>query len=294
MPRKINALIVDDSRTIRKMVMTALDQTGLAKFTFTEAQDGLDALKKFRPGEFDIIFTDMHMPELNGIEFLRELHVVHRQCPPAVMITGESRKEQLLEALNLEGVDALLVKPVDRDRLQIGLKALIDSLPERSGPCAVPHGECVPSAVRSTLAEACRLTLAAAPDDEPVRLGDSVLGMISVLGDVQWSVVFGFAEETAYKAASRFAGYDITPKKQEDMGDAIGELTNIVGGKIKSLLGERNLRITVSLPTVIRASRLQIIVQRSRKTAAHVTHFDSDAGKLWCEVTVGVNTGMVL
>jgi len=90
MAREIRALIVDDSRTTRKMVMTALDQAGLAKFDFTEAEDGLDALEKFRPDETEIIFTDMHMPRMDGVEFLRRLHSLHKTCPPAVMITGES------------------------------------------------------------------------------------------------------------------------------------------------------------------------------------------------------------
>jgi len=157
MAREIRALIVDDSRTTRKMVMTALDQAGLAKFDFTEAEDGLDALEKFRPDETEIIFTDMHMPRMDGVEFLRRLHSLHKTCPPAVMITGESSKDRLLEALSVDGVDALLIKPVDRDRLRTGLKALVDSIPERSGPCLVPHGECVPEAVKTVLLEVCQL-----------------------------------------------------------------------------------------------------------------------------------------
>ena len=57
--------------------MKALDLTGLAKFAFTEAEDGLDALEKYRDGDTDIVFVDMNMPRMGGLEFIRELHTRH-------------------------------------------------------------------------------------------------------------------------------------------------------------------------------------------------------------------------
>ena len=98
MTRPLNALVVDDSATIRKMIIRALNQTGLAEFTFTEAEDGVDALTKYVPGETEIIFVDMNMPKVGGLEFVRTLRAKHRKCPPIVMITAESSQERLAEA----------------------------------------------------------------------------------------------------------------------------------------------------------------------------------------------------
>jgi len=129
--------------------------------------------------------------------------------------------------------------------------------------------------------------------DEAIRRRDIVYGSIAILGDVQWSAVLGFERDTAARVASAFAGYEITPA-HPDIGDAIGELTNIVGGRIKSLVSHRKLDVAVSLPTVVSAKELQVLLQRKRKTTADVAQFDSPLGRLWTEVTVGLHAGMVL
>ncbi|MBM3958093.1 MAG: response regulator, partial [Gemmatimonadetes bacterium] len=63
---EINALVVDDSGIMRKMVMRSLAESRLAQFTFTEAQDGADALTKFRDAAFDMLFVDWNMPNMSG------------------------------------------------------------------------------------------------------------------------------------------------------------------------------------------------------------------------------------
>ena len=206
MARQINALIVDDDAAVRKLIMNQLNQTGLAEFVFAEAEDGIDALEKYRPDETEIIFVDMNMPRMGGIDFIRKLHSLYQSCPPAVMITAESDGERLSNAAQEAGVEALLLKPVDKDRLRTGLKTLVASVPERSGVCAVPHGECVSEAMQFVLTKACNLELTPEPPDEAVRSGSAMLGMISMVGDLQWTVVLGFARDAAEAVASRFAG----------------------------------------------------------------------------------------
>ena len=159
MVRQLNTLIVDDSRTTRQMVMAALKQTGLAEFTFTEADDGIHALDQYQDGHTQLLFVDMNMPRMNGLEFIRKLRTQHKNCPPAVMITGESSTDKLTEAMHETGIDAFLLKPVDRDRLRTGLKTLIDSIPEPHGPSMVPNGECVSQALEEMLAKACKIEL---------------------------------------------------------------------------------------------------------------------------------------
>ena len=293
MVRRINALIVDDSPTTRKMVMSALRQTGLAEFNFTEADDGIDALAQYRAGQTQLLFVDMNMPRMNGLDFIRKLHAQHKQCPPAVMITGESSREKLMEALQETGLDAFLLKPVDRDRLRSGLKTLIDSIPETSGPSVVPNGECVPQAMQEMLGKACNLDLTPEPEDQSVRNGSIVLGMASLMGAVQWSVGLGFTRESAQAVASRFAGCEV-PIDSPELGDAIGELTNIVCGRTKMLLSQRGLSADMSLPTVISASEYRMLVHRPGKTAIDHVHFNSPLGKFWTVVTVGLHAGMIL
>ena len=115
--------------------------------------------------------------------------------------------------------------------------------------------------------------------------------MIALHGDVHWSVVLGFTPDSAQGVATRFAGYDV-PRDGPELGDAIGEIVNIVGGSVKRLLAPRALTADLSLPTVITATQFQVILQR-KTTSSHV-HFDSAVGELWSSVTVGIDPGMIL
>ncbi len=290
MARSINAMVIDDSGMTRKLVMKALTATGLADFSFIEANDGLDALEKFKPGEVDILFVDMQMPRLDGVEFLRKLHATHTSYPPAVMVTSENTREGVLRAKQV-GVDAFMLKPVDIDRLRTGIQKLLDCLPDRSGPCTVPHGEVVPVAFQEAIESMCGFRPQQTDEDADAHDGAIVFGSISVLGSVQWSVVLGFQQAAAAKIASAFAGFDI-PADSEDLGDAIGELANITAGLIQRKLATRNVVIDISLPVVWSASSIKSLIRRNT-TCDHV-HFQCDAGKLWSTVTVGMNPGIVM
>ena len=291
MTRALNTLLVDDSPTVRKLIGRALKQTGLAEFTITEANDGIDALAKYQPGQTDIIFVDMNMPRMGGVEFIRKLRSQHKKCPPAVMITAETNKERLLEALNEPGVDAFLLKPVDRDRLRAGLGTLINSIPARSDNGSLPHVHHVPEAVREIFAEACKIELVTEPPNQELKTADIILVLLSVQGDVHWSVLLGFSSLVAAGAASRFAGYDLLPD-HPDIGDAIGEIANIVGGRLKALLTAEGVEAVVSFPTVIEATGFQFLLQP--KTSAYSVKFNSRVGEVWAVVIVGINAGTVL
>ena len=293
MARKLHALVVDDSIMTRKMVMKALMETGLADFSFTEAEDGLDALEKFRPDEVDLMFVDMKMPRMDGIEFLQRLHELHPGCPPAVMVTAEAKEEAVQDAIARAEVDAFLLKPVDADRMNKGLRSLIQSLPDRTGQWTVPNGDAVAEAFETILAQTCDLMIERDPKGEDIESGDIVFGHISVMGQVQWSVTLGFEGSAAVGAASRFAGMDI-PMESPDLGDAIGELANQTAGIIKRLLTQRGLDVEISLPTVMAARDFRTLVQRKRRTSEDHVHYTSGVGRMWAGVTVGIASGLIL
>jgi two-component system chemotaxis response regulator CheY len=69
----INVLVVEDNKAIRQTVIRTLLQTGLAGLHVEEAENGSDALAKLVNLEPDVILSDWSMPEMNGIELLREL-----------------------------------------------------------------------------------------------------------------------------------------------------------------------------------------------------------------------------
>ncbi len=133
----INALVVDDSGIMRKLVIRALTESELAEFTFSEAADGRDALAKFDSEATDMVFVDWNMPNMNGMDFVRELRATQKRRVPIVMITTESTMGKVEEALGTGAVDAYVTKPFTTDALSRKLEPLFAKLapqaPAKSG-----------------------------------------------------------------------------------------------------------------------------------------------------------------
>lgn len=93
---------------------------------------------------------------------------------------------------------------------------------------------------------------------ELVLICEGVLGIISLVGDVEWSLVLGLPSATAPALTERFAGFAI-PFESEDMGDAVGELTNLFAGEVKVQLDRIGLRSDISLPQVFRGAGIEVL-----------------------------------
>ena len=109
-----SVLVVDDSMTMRQMVGFTLKQAG---FTVIEACDGQDAMEKLPGCTVDLVITDLNMPRLDGIGFIRAL----RQQPqgrhiPVLMLTTESQDARKKEG-RAAGATGWIVKPFHPDRL---------------------------------------------------------------------------------------------------------------------------------------------------------------------------------
>ncbi len=311
--RKIRALLIDDSLVTRRSIIRILEETQLAEFVFTEAENGLDALDKFSPKEFDLIFVDMHMPKMDGFTFLNRIHSENTHYPPAVMITAETNNDRLLKVVNEGGAEAVLLKPVKVDRMRQGLKKLIDSMPISSGQYKVPHSECAVEAFKSTFKKACRLTLQPyAPESQITISGNEVYSVMYLSGGIDWLLQMGFNGKAAVAAASNLAGETLS-FDSPDLLDAIGEVTNTVAGELKRLLLDRDLSVNrLALPTVMSANNIRFHRPEGSKVAADKIMYtatdgnassgseeddlestDTDPAIVWIGVTVGVQAGLM-
>lgn len=132
MSTKLNALVIDDSGVMRKMVMKGLTDAKLADFEFVEAENGQDALEKLRANdEIDIAFVDWNMPVMTGIDFVVEVHKEAKwkgnDAIPMVMVTSEKTMGKLQEALDQAGADGFISKPFTVDELQRKVKKHIET-----------------------------------------------------------------------------------------------------------------------------------------------------------------------
>jgi len=102
-------LVVDDFSTMRRIVRNLLKELGFSNVH--EAEDGVDALKKLRAETFEFVVSDWNMPNMTGIDLLREI----RKDPalkhlPVLMVTAEAKKENIIEAAQA-GASGYVVKP---------------------------------------------------------------------------------------------------------------------------------------------------------------------------------------
>lgn len=100
-------LVVDDEASIREMLQETLQQA--ASYDVDAAEDGRMALQKLRADRFDLVITDLRMPEMDGS---RLLDISRHEFPeiPVVVITGYARLETAIDALRL-GASNFITKP---------------------------------------------------------------------------------------------------------------------------------------------------------------------------------------
>ena len=116
--REIRTLIVDDSSVMRKIVERALRQAGLNLSVVYEAASGTEGLDLLRANQVDLILSDINMPAMDGLEFLRQMRS-QNLAPgvPVVMITTESSEQQVKDAIQA-GANGYIRKPFSVDQLK--------------------------------------------------------------------------------------------------------------------------------------------------------------------------------
>lgn len=107
-------LAVDDSASIRQMVAFTLKDAG---YDVTQANDGQEALNIAKSGKFDLVLTDVNMPNMDGISLTRELRGLPAyKFTPILLLTTESSAEKKQEGKSA-GATGWLVKPFQPEKL---------------------------------------------------------------------------------------------------------------------------------------------------------------------------------
>ena len=104
-------MIVDDSATMRKIIMRTVRMSGLEFEKIEEAGNGAEALTKLDAEALDIVLCDINMPEMNGLEFVRQARQ-RSGCDNTkiVMVSTESAQETIDGAM-ADGANGFITKP---------------------------------------------------------------------------------------------------------------------------------------------------------------------------------------
>ena len=133
-------LVVDDSSTMRKIIIKGLNESGIPDCEFVQAGDGLEALEALSKNEVDLVLSDINMPNMDGIQFVRcvrdqkalEATAVGDKerikkvgnSIPIMMITTEGGLDKVQQALSA-GANDYLKKPFTPEELKEKLAPLL-------------------------------------------------------------------------------------------------------------------------------------------------------------------------
>ncbi len=125
MAQPVDVLIVDDSAAIRKILQRALQQTEVPIGTVYEAGDGVEAIAVLKEKPVRLIFSDVNMPNMDGLQLLGQLRANENwKTIPVVMITTEGSQARVMEALDL-GASGYVRKPFTPDQIKDKLVGLL-------------------------------------------------------------------------------------------------------------------------------------------------------------------------
>ena len=124
MPKSV--LIIDDSKTMRKIITRTLRQAGVNFETIEEADDGQMALDQLAQSKPDLILCDINMPNMDGLTFLQhKSEDASIKDIPVVMITTEGGSEDVVQEAKDKGAVASIKKPFNAEQIEDVIAPLV-------------------------------------------------------------------------------------------------------------------------------------------------------------------------
>ena len=120
---RFRCLVVEDSQVMRQLLVFALQR--VRELEVTEADDGVDALRKLSGNRFDIIITDINMPIMDGLKLVKRIRSDESyNNVPIIVVTTEGSQEDRSRALAL-GANAYITKPIQGPQVVAKVKELL-------------------------------------------------------------------------------------------------------------------------------------------------------------------------
>ena len=119
-------LVVDDFPTMRRIIRSLLKELGFNNVD--EAEDGQEGLAKVNSGGFEFVVSDWNMPNLNGLDMLKQIRAnAATSALPVLMVTAEAKKENIVAAAQA-GANGYIVKPFTAATLEEKLNKIFEKL----------------------------------------------------------------------------------------------------------------------------------------------------------------------
>jgi two-component system, chemotaxis family, chemotaxis protein CheY len=118
-------LIVDDSATMRKIIMRSVRMSGLQFSTTEEAGNGVEALEKLKAGPVDVILCDVNMPEMNGTELVKKVREMDSCKDTKIVMVSTESAQEYIDSMLAGGANDYITKPFTPDKFREKLSPFV-------------------------------------------------------------------------------------------------------------------------------------------------------------------------
>ena len=119
-------MIVDDSATMRKIIMRTVRMSGLEFERTEEAGSGVESLEKLKAGPIDVVLCDINMPEMNGTEMVKQARQLPNCATTKIIMVSTESAEDLIKQVMSDGADGYITKPFTPEKFQEKLTPLLN------------------------------------------------------------------------------------------------------------------------------------------------------------------------
>lgn len=249
----LRVLIVDDSVAMRRMIVRALQMTGLGIGEILQAADGQEGLDIILSRPVDLALVDIHMPVMRGPDMIRRV----RQTPavaglPCVVVSSETSEARISEMAGL-GVSFVCKPFTPEDLAAVIGEVLAGVAPAGAGPAAETPADT--AAVIDRLGRQVLETMAFAfivdeADAPPPGPGLRIRSRMPFAGPFAGEITMAMPVEALSDIADSMLGVDGEPVGKQQMLDALGELTNVFGGNLLAEISGGEGRFELQHPEV--------------------------------------------
>lgn len=129
----INVLVVDDSETVRQVIAKTLHLANLPLNQIFMAANGKEALEVLAENWIDLVFSDINMPVMTGIELIEEMHKDEVMKAIPVIVVSTEGSQTRMEELRAKGVSAYIRKPFTPETLRKTVEEVLGALDHENG-----------------------------------------------------------------------------------------------------------------------------------------------------------------
>ena len=119
-------MIVDDSATMRKIIMRTVRMSGLNFEKTEEAGNGAEALEKLGESPVDIMLCDINMPEMSGTELVKKVRTMDSCKDTKILMVSTESSQELIDGVIADGANGFITKPFTPEKFQEKLSSFMN------------------------------------------------------------------------------------------------------------------------------------------------------------------------